>query len=302
MLVLACSNFKNEKKYLFMTNTIVKYDVEPLFYLKIDTNLGYEIFINGFPISRNSFVIGQYTVPINNYIVHSGSQEIEINIYPSYNEDGSQESSLGEGYFNVRVEKTEWRGNVLKEPTKIFFYELKGDYFDKTEKIVYDSFKADVPYKLLDFDNLETFREKDSLILSNRLIKKYNNLKQSFENQEGGKYVSMIQKGLLNACQGNYFTQKKADEMFASKQDFIDKKERELEPITNYKLYFSKDKKLISLRRSDGFNMGEGVLRRKFQKNGKALVKIEDVVFCKPVNSDDIQVCWYMNFTKGYGQ
>ncbi|MFV0540685.1 MAG: hypothetical protein ACK5MZ_05535, partial [Aestuariibaculum sp.] len=77
---------------------------------------------------------------------------------------------------------------------------------------------------------------------------------------------------------------------------------RELEPITNYKLYISKNKKLISLRRFDGFNKGEGVLRRQFKKNGKLLVKIEDVVFFKPKDSYDIQVCCYMNFTKGYNQ
>ena len=70
--------------------------------------------------------------------------------------------------------------------------------------------------------------------------------------------------------------------------------------MENYSLEISSDGKLVSLKRTDGYNTGEGVLRRKFIESGQEKVYIDDLNFYMPQNSNSLEVIVYQNLEKPY--
>lgn len=302
---ISCNGQEN-KENIMQTNA-TKQKKEPIYSMEIRTDYGYEILVNGFPIARNSYITGLYTVPLNYYLYSSGKQDIEIRIYPKINGNTEQEEKLGNGYFNLQIDQREWTAKkVLSEPKIIFSYDFPSE--ENTSKKIFVHkmfFNADIPYKLTDWQSGKTFKEEDSALLMPKVLKYYEKLKYSFEHQEGEKYMQLISPGFFNGFQANYQNSEQYKEYYDHNKNFINEKERKLEPLENYKLQISGNGKLLSLRRIDGFNKGEGVLRFPYKKRGQPNTRIEDIVlYCPSSNSDDndFQVVWYMNQNKGANQ
>lgn len=300
---------QNNKTISNLSEKLKNFDKEPVFYLNINATYGYEILINGFPISRNSYITGKYTVPINNYIFKSGIQSIEIEMFPRYHGNGEQEKTFeNDGFFELDIEQREWtKNNVLSEPKNIFSYNMPNEEnLNQSNYKHKDFFNADVPYKLVDWQNGKTFKEEDSIVLIPKVLKFYENLKHAFEHQEGEKYMELISQGFFNGFQANYQNSEQFKEYYDHNKDFINEKERKLEPLENYKLQISGNGKLVSLRRVDGFNKGEGILRFQHKKQGQINTRIEDVVLYCPQNTssedDNFKVIWYMNQNQGADQ
>ncbi|MHC5310935.1 hypothetical protein ACYSNM_12895 [Myroides sp. LJL116] len=286
-----------------------KMDKEPIFYLNINSTYGYEILINGFPISRNSSTSGKYTTAINNYLFKKGIQDIEIEITPISHESGNQaETFKKDGFFELDIEQRHWtQDNVLSEPKNIFSYKMPNQENSHPSKYIHKaSFKANVPYKLADWHNGKTFTEQDSIVLIPKVLEFYENLKYAFEHQEGEKYMELLGQGFFNGFQANYQTSEQSMEYYNHNTNFINEKQRKLEPLENYRLLISGNGKLLSLRRVDGFNKGEGVLRFQYKRRGQLNTRIEDIVLYCPQSSNseeyNFKVIWYMNQNKGVNQ
>ncbi|WP_257669586.1 hypothetical protein [Parapedobacter tibetensis] len=289
---------------------IEKYDNEPVYRLKVTSSLSYTIRINGITTaSKNQNTGNTRWFLVNNCIPASGEQELEINIRPSMTSDGTSHKEFIENSntFKIELESTSGISGSLEEPTIVYQYELpEGDYSRQETFVHKASFKAEVPYELIDWRNGKTFKDKDSTILKTAVLEFYKDLKDHYEHKNGEEYIKLIEKGMYNLAQGAYYDNDAFEKLKKNKIDFINRKSRELEDLDNYQLEISGNGKLLSLRKIDGYNREEGVLRRKYTKNGQETVHIDDIYLYAPqgIDSDNgkekLEVIVYQNLVKPY--
>ncbi|WP_433812733.1 hypothetical protein [Flavobacterium johnsoniae] len=285
-----------------LLDNLKKYDFEPIYQIKVKSNLSYTIAINGIPI-LNKYEADLFFSAnnINNCIPKSGIQKIDIKLFPPMKEDGTFEDYIGNNSFELNIEQTAWNHNGnLDKPKNISNYQLPKIDLSNSKSYSYNyEFQADVPYKLIDWNEGEKFDLKDSINLKNKVIHFYEKLKFYFENKEGENYTNNLQKGLFNIYQASYYTKKDALDNYIKKIEFINKEEITLSSFDNYKVQILGNNNLISLKRIDGYNIGEGILRRNYIKNNVEKVQIDDIILYRPKGSKDFEVIWYMNYMKG---
>ncbi|WP_123868276.1 hypothetical protein [Flavobacterium hercynium] len=286
-----------------LIENLKKYDYEPIYQVKVKSNLSYTIAINGIPIlnkyEEDLIFSGNN---INNCIQKSGVQKIDIKVFPPMKEDGTFEDYIGNNSFELTIEQTAWdRNGNLEKPKNISTYHLPKIDLSHLKNYSYThDFEANVPYKLIDWNEGEKFDLKDSLKLKDQVFHFYEKLKYYFENKEGENYSNSLQKGLFNIYQASYYTKKQALDNYTNKIEFINNEEISLSAFENYKVQIlGNNNNLISLKRIDGYNIGEGILRRYYTKNNVEKVQIDDIILYKPKGSEDFEVIWYMNQMKG---
>lgn len=285
-------------------HSTINFNYEPIYRLKITSSLSYNIKINGVTTATKNQNAGDTRwFLINNCIPASGEQNIEITLLPRMSNKGTDHLEIidEKDEFALEVEKTSWKDGSLVEPSIVYTFVLnEGAAVNKTVYLHKDTFKADIPYQLVDWRDGKDLSKIDSLKLKEQLLKSYEKIKSSFENQEGQQFVKLVEKGMFNLAQGAYLKTVEFENLKEDKQSFINKQKRELESFSFYKMDLSGDGKLVSFRRGDGYNSGEGVLRRKYKKNGQETVHIDDIVFYIPKNSDSLEVIVYQNLVKPY--
>ncbi|WP_257669587.1 hypothetical protein [Parapedobacter tibetensis] len=277
---------------------------EPTYQLRVNTGYSFTVLINGIPIG-NKYVnyLSHYLTEINSCIPNKGEQKIEIQIYPRYVDELTQNESLEHDIgFKLTIEQTAWKDGGMEEPKIIYSYSLpEGDYAGQKSFIHAAIFTAAVPYELIDWRMGRTFDEQDTATLKIKVLQAYEKLISDFENQQGEDYVNALGKGLFNLYQSSYFDKEEALNHINHRISFINKKKRKLAEIANYKLEILGDGKLLSLKRIDGYNRREGVIRRHYKKGPKEMVQVDDILFYAPQSSksDDLQVIWHRNLVKG---
>lgn len=306
VLLLSCEKNKinTDLNTTMVTNTTKNYNYEPIYRLKITSSLSYNIKINGVTTAtKNQNAGDERWFLINNCIPASGEQNIEITLLPRMSANGTEhlETIDEKDEFTLEVEKTSWKDGSLVEPSIVYTFVLnEGAAVNKKVYLHKGTFKAEVPYQLIDWRDGKDLSKMDSLKLKEELLKSYEKIKSSFENQQGQQFVKSVEKGMFNLAQGAYLKTVEFENLKEDKQSFINKQKRELESFSFNKLDISGDGKLVSLRRIDGYNGGEGVLRRKYKKNGQETVHIDDIMFYIPKNNDSLEVVVYQNLVKPY--
>ncbi len=278
---------------------------EPIYQIRVNTAYSFTILINGIPIAnKNVPYLRKYFAEINACIPSRGEQRIEIQIYPRYTDLNTQNESLeAEIDFELTIEQTAWKDGSLEEPETIYMYRLpEGDYSGQKAFIHSDVFNADVPYELIDWRKGQTFGEQDTAILKKRALQIYEELTFYYENQRGADYVDAMGRGLFNLYQSSYFDEGEALDHLNHSISFINKSKRKLAELADYELQILANGKLLSLRRTDGYNRGEGVLRRYYKKGPKDMVHVYDVLLYAPRSSsenDRLEVIWHNSLVKG---
>ncbi|MHC5310656.1 hypothetical protein ACYSNM_11430 [Myroides sp. LJL116] len=276
------------------------YDHEPIYQVHVESPYAFSILINGIPIAnKNAAYPSDYIVQINNCIPNSGKQSIEIFIYPRYTVDNKQNNFMEKDVpFILSIEKTNWQNGLLTEPEVVFQYELPTKDYSQVKQISYSGdFKAKVPYLLTDWRIGNTVDVRDSVAIKAELLQRYKNLKYSFENQQGSKYINDLSLGLYNLYQSSYLSQEQALKHLKHKEAFINSKTRELLNLEDYRLEISTNGKLLSLRRIDGYNSREGILRRTYKKGPKEMVQVDDIIFYSPTKGK-YEIVWFNNLVK----
>ncbi|HWL00426.1 MAG TPA: hypothetical protein VNQ55_10780 [Parapedobacter sp.] len=281
---------------------------EPVYRLMVKSSLSYTIQINGITTaSKNQNAGNERWFLINNCIPASGMQDLEITILPAMASDGMNHNAflgnVGDDHvFSLAIERTEGNG-----PKEVFQYELpEGDYSRQAAFVHKATFAAEVPYSLEDWRKGETFENADSVTLKAAVLEFYNQLKHHYEHRNGAAYVKLIEKGMHNLTQGAYYERDAFEKLKQNKIDFIDKQPRMLLDIDSCRLEISANGKLLSLRRTDGYNRGEGVLRRKYIKNGQETVQVDDIWLFVPQGNNNLEngavfeVVGYQNLVKPY--
>ncbi|WP_103867231.1 hypothetical protein [Aquimarina sp. I32.4] len=289
-------------------NKLNRFDYEPIYNLKVRTIYSYEILINDIPIvSRHNNATGTIWYPINNSLLSIENHNLSIRIFPRYTSDKIKMKTLeSDVNFSLALERSSWLNGSMKEPEIVFQYELP-KYDNNEQEINYSkliffedklSFKAKVPYDLTDWRNSLNLTKKSKEKLEEKVLFFYKNLKEKYENQKGDEYLTIIDKGIFNLFQANYFSEEEGKNKIKSKINFINKKKRKLAPVDNYELKFFGEGKLVALKRTDGNNQGEGVLRRYYTKNGVRKVQIEEILLHIPEGKEELEVIWYYNIVR----
>lgn len=308
--IQACAQKKENMtfKHREIFENLKKFDSEPIYQVEVKSRLPYTILINDIPVLNQFDPDALYAGNnINNCIPESGKQELKIVLYPSINTKGEFEEFIGDEHdFSLQIKQSAWEDGSMTEPKVILDYELPrkkyGDEIDYSQLSVFEDtmdFKAKVPYKLIDWREGKVFNLKDSVILKEKVLAYYNKLKYYFENQQGEAYVDELEKGLFNIAQASYATKNFAENFRNKKIALIDKKKRELAPIENYTMQILGNGTLISLRRTDGYNKNEGVVRQYYKRIVEK-VQIDDVILYVPKDSEDYEFVpiWYIGIIK----
>lgn len=294
---------KNEQSS--MSRQIKQYENQPIYRLKIASSLSYIITINGITTAtKNQNAGDDRWFLINNCIPVSGKQDIEVTILPKMNEKGTQHIPFLENndFFELEIELT----NLGKEPKVVYEYKLPQiNTANKSSYKFKDSFKAIIPYQLTNWKIGKDLTNIDSTWLKKEVLESYKTLKSYFEHQQGKQFVRLVDNGMYNIAQSAYLDQLEYETMKTGKVNFINEEPSVLEELDNYELIISANGKLVSLRRNDGYNLGEGVLRRKYITNGQEMVHIDDVVFYAPQASSSetfpkLEVIMYQNLEKPF--
>lgn len=285
---------------------------EPVYRLRVKSSLSYAIQVNGITVATKNQNAGNTRwFLINNSIPTSGKQELDITILPAMTNDGTNHLGfLGDvGYdhvFSLTIERTDGPGSAAA-PAVIYQYDLpEGDYSGQETFVHQATFEADVPYELDDWREGKTFEAADSVTLKTAVMEFYDQLKYHYEHREGTAYVERIEKGMRHLAQGAYYEHDAFERLKQNKINFIDKQPRTLMAIDSCRLEISANGKLLSLRRIDGYNSGEGMLRRKYTKNGRETVHVDDIWLYVPQDADVsdgprmFEVIGYQNLAKPY--
>jgi hypothetical protein len=298
------NNEENKTQKIF--ENLQKFDDEAIYQIRVETLYCYEIRVNDIVILRKfNDYMNSNVANVNPAILKSGLQNVEFKIFPQFINKNEQAETLDSNRnFNLKIEKTQWYNGSLKEPELINSYNLEEQFMEDmnlNELNSYQSqitFEAKVPYRLINWEEGLKFEQKDSIQLIKEILPIYEKLKIFEENQKGQEFTSILKKGYFNLYQASYFINEEAQLHFNSKKEFISKKPRTLAPIENFYIEFSGNGRLVSLKRFDGFNKGEGVLRRYYKKNGQETVSVDDILLYKPTGSDYFEVIWYNGLIK----
>lgn len=302
---IACNKKENTNQNTSkMTNTIKTFENEPIYRLKIVSSISYVIKINGVTVaSKNQNAGDTRWFLINNSIPTSGNQNIEITLRPSMNNEGTKHLELikDNSMFELDVELTSWVNGSLKEPSSVFSYKPSSSEISNKKNYSHkDTFNANVPYQLVDWRKGKDLRKMDIDQLQNEVLNSYKKAKTFYENQKGNDYLNLIEKGIFNLAQGGYLTTSKFEALKKEEANFVNEEPTPLEPIEYYVMEISGDGKLVSLRRNDGYNSGEGVLRRRFFDQGQEKIYVDDIAFYMPEGKDSLEVVVYQNLEKSF--
>lgn len=291
----------------YLSGKVQKFDAEPLYELDIQSLLSFRIIVNGVPVYSNFNAAGGVArLTINSFILKSGKQNIEIELYPGYDHNGIQKRNLENGEkFVLKVEKTGWEKDGSSE-TQQDILEFRNndvniDYSKLTHYKTNLSFDASVPYHIKgweDGEDLSVLNQKD---LELKVADFYKNIVLALK-QKDYDYLNTV---FLNAdsewYQAEYFSKatiaelqsargRKGKSVSAGATD-PGTYSRTVYPVENYIMKFYADNRAVRLEPKEGFNRGESLLGYEdVDKNGVRRRTFIDMLLYIPKGTKSLQI------------
>ncbi|WDF58344.1 hypothetical protein PQ462_16640 [Flavobacterium sp. KACC 22758] len=298
-----------EERISAITDKIKYFDYQPIYRIKIETTLNYEITINDLPIAKkNNNDVGTLWFPINYALLKSGTQELQIKIYPSYKDKYIPNLFFTpNSKFNLEIEKTAWDKNGnLEEPKIVMDYELpkykvdnngNSDYkqpidYSRQNILIKDfSFIADVPYKLEGWSDSEDLSKLDQETLHEKVLRFCEDLVDRYKEEDFDYVKTKYLKADIEWYQSEYLKKdvikKYQNAMNANKGKFIN----HFIPLSEYKMLFYGDNKIITIERSDIKNKGKSFfLHEKIDKEGNKKLVSLDLYLHIPKGSTELEI------------
>ncbi|GAA6766957.1 hypothetical protein [Flavobacterium johnsoniae] len=298
-----------EQRVSFITDKIKYFDYQPMYRIKIETNLNYEITVNDLPVAKKfNNDVGTLWFPINYALLKSGTQELQIKIYPSYKDKETPSPFFSKNpRLNFEIEKTAWNKNGnLEEPISIMRYELPkykennngdldyGKPIDYTQQniIINDfNFTATIPYELKGWSESEDLSKMDQEVLREKVLKFCENLINNYKEENFDYVKTKYLKADLEWYQSEYLKPDVINEyqnaMNANKGKFIN----HFIPLSEYKMLFYGDNKIITIERSDIKNKGKSFFLYEItdDEGNKELISI-DLYLHIPKGSKELEI------------
>lgn len=296
-----------EQRIEYLSKKVQKFDNEPLYQLDIQSIFNFKVMVNGVPVYSNFDKIpGMARVNINSSILKSGKQSIEVELYPGYDNNGTQKNFLENGEnFILKIEKTAWnKDGSIKTPEEVLEFKNSDqnvDYSKLTEYKTSVSFDASVPYNMKGWEDGEDLSKLNQKDLELKVASFYKNTVSAFKEKDYD-YLNTI---FLNAdsewYQAEYFpkdmitkfqsTKGRKGKSVSTTRANSDKYSQNVYPIENYVMKFYANNKIVRLEPKEGFNRGESLLGYDdIDKNGMNRKTFIDMLLYIPKGTDSLQI------------
>jgi hypothetical protein len=266
LLQVSCAqntkNLKNmitKEQYNNISKDVKKYDYNPTYQLKVNTNLcTYEIYINDMLVDYSfttGRTAGEQNIDIPQYILKSGVQSIRFKVYPNAIENGILEKWVNKNAdFTVRI--------VHREYYKIKFEDFKEVLQMKLPKIDGDlpfielkgEFIAEVPYTLNGWNNGMNLSKEDPKNLEIEVLEKCNQFRTAFENKDVSTIATMIYKREKEIAQSHFLVSGSSNSYDNGWGELEEKCKAivTMKPIENYSMRIFGNGKIVCLLKTTG--------------------------------------------------
>lgn len=261
----------------------------------INTRNSYDALVNNLLIGHDYGSAKQEVGYLaNKAILKSGKQKLQIRLYPEYKKGRILETFTNDDYLKVKVERYIWNINgFIDKKAEIIKYELPKfdangnliDYTPKNELTIDLEFEAKVPYTLKGWTDGIVFNKNDSVKLKKKLVNEYN---KQIEYLKHKQFEKVIRESIQRDYEQVRYYYLPKTEYIRKFHDSKEEKETYL-PLENYEIYFYGDGRLITLRRIDNENMGDGALVfETIDKDNETWITSLELYFYQPQGSDKL--------------
>ncbi|PSK91959.1 hypothetical protein [Taibaiella chishuiensis] len=279
-------------------NRLKQYDQEPIYQMEVNSeSFGYQVLVNDVTIYTHS---GRYggtiTLFITAAIMQSGSQSLTVRLMPRPGQARLSDSKD----FKIDITRTAWqKGGGMTTPVPVAGYALpelsdgKQVQFKGNDQVFSHtlSFEATVPYKLPGWANSQPLR--NDVRLKEEVVAAYNRMIDAYRRKDGAAFMGTFDVADMMVFQASYLRPEEAKQKRAEWIAFVNSGDKPIAPLENYELEIGGNGRLVHLRRTDGDNRGEGVIRFPYRQMNRDRVMIYDVYFHKPAGSDRLEAIWY---------
>jgi len=303
------NTLSTEERISAITDEIKYFDYQPIYRIKIETTLNYEVTINDLPVAKKfNNNVGTLVFPINYALLKSGEQQLQIKIYPSYREKYVPNPFFNNNpKFNFQIEKTAWDKNGnLEEPKIVTNYELpnykldnKGEY-DYNKPIDYSqqniliedfNFTATIPYELKGWSDSEDLSKMDQEVLHKKVLEFCKKLVDKYQEKDFDYVKTEYLKADTEWYQSEYLKfdviKKYQNAMNNNKNKFTNN----FIPLSKYKILFYGNNRIISIERTDIENKGKSFfLHEKIDQEGNKKITSLDLYLHIPKGSKELEI------------
>ena len=234
-----------------------------------NNNCYFDMFVDGIRAYRypGRGVVGSTAIEINELLFHSGKHTISYKMYPLYTleERGvttTQNTLVDKSYVTLEVCSYDLKNEEAEDISyaeyatpNIATKNAQGDTIYKFagsgKKTYYEgSFEVevDLPYQLQPpFATAQDLRKMDQKLLMTKLLAKYKEVWQIYKNRELDNIARIEFDMLKDYAVSHYATKEVIKKNWDFLYDNYKNTSFEMQPITNYKLEFFADGKLVAL-------------------------------------------------------
>ncbi|HSD08166.1 hypothetical protein [Flavobacterium sp.] len=303
------NTMNTEERISAITNKIKYFDYQPMYRIKIETNLNYEITVNDLPVAKKiNSDVGTLVFPINYAILKSGEQQLQIKIYPSYKDKQTPNPFfIKNPRLKFEIEKTAWDKNGnLEEPKIVTNYELpnyklddKGDY-DYSKPIDYSrqniliedfNFTATIPYELKGWSDSEDLSKIDQEILHKKVLEFCKKLVDKYQEKDFDYVKTEYLKADTEWYQSEYLKLDVIKKYQNAMNNNKDKFTNNFIPLSKYKILLYGNNRIISIERTDIENKGKSFfLHEKIDQEGNKKIVSLDLYLHIPKGSKELEI------------
>ena len=253
-----------------ITKQVKHYPSEKVYKIRYSNdNCYFEMFVDGIRAYKlpGRGVIGSTAVEVSELLFHSGKHTISYKMYPLYTleERGvttTQNTLVDKSYVTLEVCSYDLKNEEAADISyaeeyvtpNIAIKNAQGDTIYKfagAGKTYYEgSFEVelDVPYQLQPpFATAQDLRKMDQKLLMTKLLAKYKEVWQIYKNREINNIARLEFDMLKDYAVSHYATKEVIKKNCEYLYDNYKNTSFEMQPITNYKLEFFADGKLVAL-------------------------------------------------------
>jgi len=308
-----CAQEKKERamsttnRISYHSEKVRRFKDEPLYQLEVESLFSFSVLINGCPVYSNFDKIpGTARININPYILQSGQQQVTIELYPGYDDQGISKPFLEAGdKFTLKIEKTGWgKDGLLKEPEEIVYYKAVDEKEDLTKRTAYKtdiSFTAIVPYQLAGWKNGQDLTRLDPQQLEEQVLGFYKEMIAVFETGDYDDLNARFLKADAEWYQSEYFSQDIISKFQTVKgrkgksvaTTFSNPKPNSLTfyALEDYIMKFYAEGRMVRLEPRKGVNRGESLLGyMDTDKNGMNRKTFVDMLLYIPKGETALQI------------
>lgn len=281
---------------------IQHYDYEPLYMIYVESDASVNIKVNDHSIfSYFGIMSNGITAHINNAILQSGVQEVNIELYPSYIDKKTQAEYLtNQNKLTLTILKRHWEkdGGGLSEPEIVAKYDLQNEIrknslkLDKTNQFKdILKFKAEVPYVLTGWSKSKDLTKMKRKELEEKVVAFYAMYRSLYINKEANTIDNLLYKRELETSQAAYFDRDEVIKQKNGLQKAFDEYEFEMMPLENYEMQFFGNGRMVGLIRTDGRNRGQSTIRQRYTtKGGFRRIALPDLFLHIPEDGNELEV------------